>query len=278
MNAKNRIAEFRRKAELTTLTLARKAGITELELLRAELAWLPLRLPEAAHLAAVLAKPLDAVFPEIRKHTKARGDDLAGALVKLVNSEKAVRALADSGLDVDYKYSLVRFGLGSGATPTFHITGGDRSRFWNAVQEIDEEGSEFFVFNTDGAAVMVNLARVSYSELFFETQRVPDLGEQGPALDEIVVHFTSGAAPLRIQPEPDEDEAADETEDEGLLRTMLFIAEAHVDPYQVFPITDCNGETTFLLARDVAMLTIPEWAVASELMNSQENPSPFLVG
>lgn len=95
--------------------------------------------------------------------------------------------------------------------------------------------------------------------------------------EDIVIYFAGRTEPLTIDPEPDDGDPED-LDDEGEMRTLLFIAEALVEETDFYVITDSSGETTFVRAREIAFMSVPEWVIEPRMHDDDEfDTKPTLV-
>lgn len=278
MDVKNRARKLREKKGLSRKIVAAQIGIDDLALLRLEIGRSPIKIGTATRLATVLEAEIAEIFPAVRKHCKDASQTVVDQLIHKSNDDDVVRDLQATGLDIDYRSSFLTVGLRNGLHFTLPIWGADRDRFWNFVQAVDED-APFFVFTSGSVEAIVNTTHMAYFRLTFEVHESRTTWED-PDLDknQVTVYFAGFVKPLLFEPEPDEGDP-DAEDDEGELRTMLFLAEAHVDENQVYILTDSDGEKLFLQAREIALMTIPEAAIEAGMLDEDplDTTGPVLV-
>ena len=153
---KNKAAELRLAKRISRVSVAERIGITEEELHRLEIGRTPIKLDAALRLADVLDCKIQRVFPITTKYLKAKGKPVFDQLLDKVNDSDVVRELAEGGVDIDYKSSFLILGLSNNVEVRIPIDGGERKRFWYAMQKVEED-SPFFRYAVGPVDVLINL-------------------------------------------------------------------------------------------------------------------------
>lgn len=265
----NNVRKLRLKKGITISTLASAAGLHTNQVQRLEIGRSPVKVRTAMLIAEAFGADLGSVFPAVRKFAKKKKPaDLNNALLDADDPEQ--RELHNGGIDTDWRSLTLKFELRTGVSREFPISGAEWSRLWGVVQKVEAD-SPFFVFEAGRVEVMVNLLHVVFFESLIGREVPAETDERTDVTDNLQIYLSHRPEPLTISVDPDEGDR-DDIDDDGDLRTILFLAESLVDENQFFIFPDADGERTFVRAADIALMTIPEWAIWPEMEYDAADP------
>jgi hypothetical protein len=154
--------------------------------------------------------------------------------------------------------------LRGGCERVFPVSGPDKQRLWYAVQQGTHEG--FAVFQSEANEVALNLDHVLYAHFLFEAPNIIVDVDQDEEDAHARVLFAGETEYHDFEVDADDPEpAAEDEEDDGQLRQLLFMLGLSTEAHDVLSFMDVDGETVFIRASDIAVMEVPLWALYPEL-------------
>ena len=246
---KNHIKELRNTRGLTQRQLADAVGTSQQQIQRIEAGVQTIRFDLASKISKALAADMTRVFPSaagtMAKHRKS-----AGAYI----DEEASQELAQAGFDMEPADWSFKFRLRGGAEGLLPISGSEKNRLWNLVQ--DNDASTFIIFDSGNRRHAVNPQHIMFCQFLFDPPHQVRHHENEEQDEEgLLFYLQDSPDPLRFDVDPDTKLRSDE-ETEGRdvqLQDLFFWAESDNKRKLVF--TDVDGETAFFRNADVSMFS-----------------------
>lgn len=264
----NRIRALREKIGISQVDLALAAGTTQQQIQRIETGAQSVKLDLALRICVALDSEITQVFPKTRS-LLGRGKSKKSPLdvLALRDDDQAVEQFEGAGVDVDPVTWKVKFHLRGGQTSAFTISTGEKNRLRKVISEQDSARQEtsFFVFHSNHVAVAVNMSHLlhyhelcdSDTESHWHDPKIPE--------EELCVMLADSREIMRFHVDSDPG-IPDEPDDEGQLRAVLFTLGSYPHIDELFlNFRDVDGEDAFFRIPDIAMLTIPVWALDERL-------------
>jgi DNA-binding XRE family transcriptional regulator len=274
---KNRIRQYRLKANLTQAQLARLAKTSQQQIQRIEGGVQAARLDLAARICAALNASVEEIFPEAKKALSVADKLTRGGsypLVKLYEDEAAKEGLKKAGLDMDVEEWSFKFELSNGFTATLPISGPDRTDLWGDVQT--RSTGAFLVFTSGNYQYAVNRDHVVFCQFMFDVPGQTIRNDEGVSLDQTVsVYLATRIDPLTFFVESDEDPPEDGIDDEGQMRGVLYELASLQDTGEAFlpfDFVDAHGEHAFFRSDHVAMVRVNLAIIKPELSEEADDP------
>lgn len=261
----NKVKSIRTKLGLTQRQLADKVGTSQQQIQRIESGRISARLTLAAEVATALGKPLNVVFP-----------GSLGAIAKAVEgidtsrhlpSDVELSRIQETGVELDSSEHCLKVWLrGHGEAIYFPLSPEEKRRLFQGVQGemADSELTSFVVFESWDKRIAINLAELAACQ-FLSVPMVgvnePDSSAVSEPLDkDHVFVFPKGAsAPIKFKPEVDR--AAGDEDAMGDFDNIFFQLEMNPAPSERLHFQDVDGESVFLRAGSVALLSVPLWVM-----------------
>lgn len=261
----NNIRELRKGRGLTQRALAASVGTSQQQIQRIESGTQTVRFDLAAAIAAALEAPLEKAFPSAEK--------LFSSMSKRKSrtpawEDETLEEDADmSGVDLDPHVWTLKYLLRGGHEGQWPISSQDKRRLFRIVQ--DPGTKRFAVFDTPTHRVAINTRHLSFSQFLFDAAWPTD--ERGKEEGEIEVHMISRTEPLTFTPEPDREDLAEnpEAEEGGELQELFFTLEGAPEDDETVGFTDVDGEMAFFRVGDIAMVSVPLWAVEPAIWEAE---------
>jgi transcriptional regulator with XRE-family HTH domain len=270
-----RIKMLRERAGLSQGALAGLVGTSQQQIARIETGNQSVKLDLAFAIASVLGKDITYVFPSVRKligrgKSKKSRDDL----VELHYDSKAVGDFASAGVDLDPATWILQVRMRGQTELSFVSSKHDINRLQSNISH-RHSGSQFFAFHSSAVAVALKLDHLLHFHALWDGYTPPDWQDPRVPVDNLCVYLTDSNKPLTFEVDPDE--GSPHEEDEGQLRSLLFILETHIDEDEYVDFLDADGERAFFRAADLSMLTIPLRALDEDLNDALVDVEELLV-
>jgi DNA-binding XRE family transcriptional regulator len=261
----NNVKKLRERAGASTNQLAEKVGASPLQVQRIEANRCPAPLELAMRLSAALDTPINRVFPGAAKVLAALDEELAARPTRV--SREMYAKLRDVGLEGDARQHTLKILLRGHQEPMFFdILPHEVERIFGAVQSETTEPS-FIVFDTNILRIAISLKATMFCHFLWDAES-GILGESPPPeaiLDEddpresVQVYFGENAVPVTLGVEA---ENGDNIDDErNYLNSIFGLLESDVPPHERLHVVDEDGESAFLRAGDVTLITAPLWVL-----------------
>lgn len=261
----NKVKSIRIKLGLTQRQLADKVGTSQQQIQRIESGRIAARLTLAAEIATALGKPLNVVFP-----------GSLGAIAKAVGhidtslhlpSDVELNQIQQTGIEFDSSQHCLRVWLrGYSEQIYFPLSPQEKRRLFQGIQgEIaDPEVTSFVVFDSWDKRIAINLAELDACQFLFEPligMNEPDSSTVSEPLDKdrVFVFPKGSSAPMTFKPEVDR--AADDEDAMGDFGNLFLQLEMNPAPSERLHFQDVDGESVFLRAGSVALLSVPLWVM-----------------
>jgi hypothetical protein len=217
-------------------------------------------------ISAALDSSLEKVFPSTKK--------AMASFKKRTNSEpffedeELSAKFAAAGIDIDPRFWTLKYHLRNGLMGFHSISGPEKERLWRAIQGNDEN-TPFVIFDTGAYRVALNRNHLIFSQFLFDPPIIKKLPKR--ERDKLLIYTCNLASPFTFDVDPDGARLDQENKSDGdaQLQEFLFSLETVCEPGEVVNFTDEDGETVFFRAADIAMLSLPVWAVEPDVLDSQ---------
>ena len=262
----NKVKSLRTKLGLTLRQLADKVGTSQQQIQRIESGQIAARLTLAAEIAVALGKPLNVVFPgSLGAVTKAVGDiDISSHFP----SDAELNRIQQTGVEFDSSEHCLKVWLdGHSEQIYFPLSPQEKRRLFQAIQseKADPEMTSFVVFESWDKRIAINLAELDACQ-FLSAPMVgvnePDFSTVSEPLDKnhVFVFPKGGSAPITFKPEVDR--AADDGGVMGDFANLFSKLEMNPAPSERLHFQDVDGESVFLRAGSIALLSVPLWVMS----------------
>jgi hypothetical protein len=153
----------------------------------------------------------------------------------------------------------------------FPLSEEDAGRLYRAVQIEQPETSEncrFIVFDSEDVRVAIRLRAALFAHFLWDPDICaveapqPDDSDDSPS-QSVHVYFEGRARPMVVGVDPDSDSKG-ESDDSDLNYIFTMLDTGGVQAHERLQLVDEDGESAFLRAGDIAMLTAPLWALIPE--------------
>jgi hypothetical protein len=164
----------------------------------------------------------------------------------------------------------------------FDIRPEDVGRLFEAVQDepapdsepIDDEAtSPYIVFNSTTLRVAIDLRAAIFVQFLWEPEGIKVISssdhEADPTADDENVHvfFDRDAIPVTIGIKPEDD---DDDNERNYVGVVFYLLDTGIEPQQRLHIRDEDGNSVFLRAGDISLLTCPLWLIDPEVREARE--------
>ena len=267
---KNRICEFRRKAEFTQSQLSEKTRISRSRLQRIEAGVESVRADHALRICATLEVTLDTVFPTTRGVLE-RFAHTGKSCWELLDDKECREQLEAVGMDTDPLHWTFRYCLKGRVEGAVAVSGRDKRRLCSAVQSLTCDASEFVVFDGDGERIVLNLKHLELCRFLFERADNVNDEEDGNCTQQLRLFLAGDKEPHGFEVEPDDKKIdinlADSKDEPGAqTQTLLHAIEGAHGNDQVLSFEDIDGERIFFRRESVALMTVPLICVEPALL------------
>lgn len=263
----NRIRELRKKRGLTQRQLAEMAGTSQQQIQRIEACTQTARFDLAVAICGALEVRMQEAFPSTEVALKRVGKHIK-TMADAYLDKRAVNDLREAGFDMHPEQWTFRYRLRGGAKGDLPISGPDYERLRSIVQSETEK--RFLVFDSGSRSYAIGLQHLTFCQFLFDSpMRMPK--EDSSDQDRIEVYLADSAKRLTFSCEPDGaliDGTDDTAWEKAQLQILLMSADDGDDCRLSFE--DGDGEEVFLRAEDVAMLSIPLWAVNPTMSEDED--------
>ena len=263
----NRIRVLRKSIGLSQAELAKKARTSQQQIQRIEAGVQSARFDLVTRICEALGAPLEQVFPRAAKV-------LARSRKKIPEKQEHAfeTELDGAGIDIDPARWFLKFRLRGSDTRMLSISGPEKMRLLSALDPVDPS-RRFLIFDSDDRRIAVNREHLLFCQFLFESGSADmvelDRAEKAeePEADDLQIQFVDRTEPQCFGVHADEAELSDDDVPERSqeLQHMLFMMETPSESHDVFHFDDVDGETVFFRGADVAMLSLPLWAVEPNL-------------
>lgn len=261
----NKVKLIRVKLGLTQRQLADRVGTSQQQIQRIESGQIAARLTLAAEIATALGKPLNVVFPgSLGAITKAFGHIDTS---RHFPSDVELNRIHQTGVELDSSQHCLKVWLrGHSEQIYFPLSPQDKRRLFQAIQGemADPEVTSFVVFESWDKRIAINLAELDACQ-FLSAPMVGvnelDSSTVSEPLDKdhVFVFPKGSSAPMTFKPEVDS--AADDEDAMGDFGNLFFQLEMNPAPSERLHFQDVDGESVFLRAGSVALLSVPLWVM-----------------
>lgn len=260
----NKVKSIRTKLGLTQRQLAEKVGTSQQQIQRIESDQIAARLTLAAEIAAALGKPLNVVFPGSIGAIARAVDDIDSS--RYLPSDVELNRIQQTGVEFDSSQHCLKVWLhGHSEQLYFPLSPQEKRRLFQTIQGemADPEVTSFVVFESWDKRIAINLAELDACQ-FLSAPMVgvnePDSSTVSEPLDKdhVLVFPKGSSAPMTFKPEVDR--AADD-DAMGDFGNLLFQLEMNPAPSERLHFQDVDGESVFLRAGSVALLSVPLWVM-----------------
>lgn len=261
----NKVKSIRTKLGLTQRQLADKVGTSQQQIQRIESGRIAARLALAVEIAAALGKPLNAVFPGSLGAIAKAVEGIATS--RYLPSDVELSRIQETGVELDSSEHCLKVWLrGHGEAIYFPLSPEEKRRLFQAVQGemADSELTSFVLFESWDKRIAINLAELDACQ-FLSAPMVgvnePDSSSVSEPLDKdhVFVFPKGSSAPMTFKPEIDS--AADDEDAMGDFRNLFFQLEMNPAPSERLYFQGVDGESVFLRAGSVALLSVPLWVM-----------------
>lgn len=268
----NNLKKLRERDGISKKKLAETVGTTQLQIQRIESNKYPAHLNLARALSAALDKPINAVFPGAAKALAALDEELAQPMHVSREMYEKLRAVGLEGDTRRYKLKVIM--RGHRDPMFFPFDANELDRLFSAIQREDagDSGMSFIVFDSNELRVAINLQATMFSHFLWDVDIgkviravAPEVDEEVDPSQRVQVFLAENSAPLTIGAEMENGDDIDNGN--NYLNNIFGLLENDVQPNERLHIVDEDGESAFLRAGDVALLTVPLW-----LLDPDESP------
>lgn len=261
----NTIREHRHKLKLSQTDLAERLGTTRQHIQRIEVGEY-LKLDFALRICAALKQPIEVVFPPTKK---------AIALLQKNGWDKidrhhpeADRLMEEAGIDVDPADWTVRFQLRNGLQGVWNLSSQETDRLARRARAAE---NVFFCSQSGMTAIAVNLRHLCFFQVHFDFKEFAE--KEVERNGQVLVYLADSPKPLVFDGGPDPEPPKTISEDEGILRNLLYDLEmmdrdSRVDP--VIEFEDLDGEQAFFRTEQVALIEIPLELIHPEMEDDDD--------
>lgn len=260
--ADNHVKKFRTGKKLSQRELANLAATSQQQIQRIETGSQVIRLDLATSIAAALEKPLDMVFPALKKQLKL----VHKSSKTILKDEEIRKAERESGVDLDPHVWTLRFVLKNGVHRDVGISGGDKARLWSAMQK---PHFGFYLFDTPTERIALNAKHVAFWHFLFDPPMIVKAADSLKDEDtyQLKIWLEQSTDPWIVDVEPDREELDTENGFDGAAVQGLFEL-VEMGGCDVISIEDMDGETAFFRTEHVSMISVPLVAVDPQLLDA----------
>lgn len=260
----NNVKAFRQEAGLSVAQLAEAVGLRREDVQRIEANAVLPRVNTAGAISSVLGKAIGVVFPSSSSTLRKFQKELAEP--RHVSGE-TYRKLREVGLEGDSRRHTLKVLLrGHQSSLFFPVEPGDMDRLFRAVQDEAPEasGATFIVFDSDALRVAINLQAAVFLHFLWDpaigtVDKPADDSEESSA-QAVQVFFNENSSAITVGAIAEA--GADVDSDRNYLNSIfLRLDTGGAEPNERFHIDDEDGESVFLRAGDISLLTAPLWVV-----------------
>ena len=246
--------------------LADKIGATRLQIQRVESNKYPAPLDLARAICTAIDLPLNTVFPGAAKVLATFEKQQAEG--KRVDSDRYEK-LREVGIEGDTRRHTLKVLLRGHSEPVFFsILAHEVNRIFDAVQDETESSSEvnFIVFDTDKLRVAINLKMTMFCHFLWDADWAIVSSAANTAIEDddprecVQIFFAENPAPTIINVEG-EDEDDFENERNYVTHVFYRLDSGGTLEHERLHIVDEDGESAFLRAGDITLLTAPLWVL-----------------
>lgn len=221
----------------------------------------------AKAICLALGRPIEWVFPGSKKAMAVFDEDLAGPTHV---SRETFAGLRKVGLEGDTRQYTLKVILRGHEDPLFFsFAPNELDRLFGAVQQGESIESElsFIVFDSERVRVAINLRSIIFCHFLWDigNHKLIRTEPEEPVEDDdspdqaVEVFFGKNPAPVRIIAEAEAGPDADS--DSNHLNFIFCALDGGCEPQERLHIVDEDGESAFLRAGDIALLTAPLWVL-----------------
>lgn len=264
--AENCVKKFRTAQKLSQRELAKLAKTSQQQIQRVETGAQVVRLDLATAIAVALGKPLEMVFPAIKKSLKALNKAGLGPL----KDDEVRQAEDEAGIDIDPRVWTFRVLLKNGVHRDVAISGAEKARLWERLHILDRG---FYVLDTAAERIALNSRHVVLWQFLFDPINIAPKADEKTDANRLPLNIWNAyaAEPWPLFVDPDVEEFGPEDADEHApLQGLFFDLEQCMDDDQLFYITDEDGETAFFRVGHVSMVSVPLLAVEPKLWDADD--------
>lgn len=264
----NKLKALRESAGISQKELAKRAGVSQLQIHRIESNKRPAPLALARVLCAAIGRSLNSVFPGSAKILTAIEKQRSQGKHPPDDTHERLREV---GIEGDCRVHTLKMLLRGHDEPMFlSLPAREVDGIFDRVQDEEDETEQltFMVFDTDDLRVAINLRELVFCHLLWDAgftlalsddQVMIESDETDPR-EAVQVYLAGERTPLSFGAES---EASHDIENEGSYfnRILFVLCIGSVQQHQRLHFVDEDGESAFLRAGDVAMLTVPLWVL-----------------
>lgn len=254
----NRIRQYREKKALSQRQLAEAVGTSQQQIQRIEAGVQAVRLDIAAHIAAVLGEPIDAVFPAARKALK-RSRTANVPLWEMRHDRQLAGLMEGAGIDLEPEVWTLKLWLRGHGSFDFLISGIEQKRLRSLLRET--ESSDFIVFDARTERVAVNRNHTQAWQFLWEPpNRIDSIDEERVYMNVLLTHQSE---PLHLETKPDTavlgPESAENAGDRSSELQEIFVdlETAWGESDTLITFEDVDGEEIFIRASEIVLLSVP---------------------
>lgn len=263
----NRVRELRKKKGLTQTQLAELAGTSQQQIQRIEAVTQNARYDLAVAICGALGVGMPEAFPSTELALKRVGKRIK-SIEDAYLDKRAADELKEAGLDMHPERWTFRYRLRGGAEGDLPVSGPVYERLRSIVQS--ELEKRFLVFNSGSRSCAIATKHLMFCQFLFDSpMRAPKEDDADP--ERIEFYLAESAEPLTFSCEHDQsflDEGIDMDWEGAQLQRLLLAADDGDDDR--FTFEDGDGEEVFIRADDVAMFSVPLWAVNPSMSDDEE--------
>lgn len=263
----NKLKSLRESAGMSQKELAEKVGVTQLQIQRIETNKRPASLPLAKLICAAIGRPLNAVFPGSAKALAAFDREQGQGHHP---STERYENLREVGIERDCRQHTLKILLRGHEKPMFFsLPAYEVDGIFSRVQEEESDTVEvtFMVFDTDDLRVAINLREVIFCHFLWDAGFMSGLPDDQAEIaqddanprEKVQVFFSGNCTPTWFGPEAED--RTDNDDENRYFNTIFIRMDFGVQKHERLHFVDEDGESAFLRAGDIALLTVPLWIV-----------------
>jgi DNA-binding XRE family transcriptional regulator len=231
----------------------------------------------AKSICAALGTPIEWVFPGATKALAALEHELAGPTHV---SRKTFAKLREVGLEADTRRNTMKVILRGHVDPMFFsFAPHELDRLFSVAQEEDDDASylSFIVFDSGVLRVAINLRSMVFCHFLWDaaigklirSEEKGMIDEDADPTQSVQVYFECNATPIGLGAEI-EDSQDIENENNYVNAMFCLLDSGGLRSHERLHIVDEDGESAFLRAGDISLLTAPLWVLDPDQCGDEE--------
>jgi transcriptional regulator with XRE-family HTH domain len=223
----------------------------------------------AKAICLALGRPIEWVFPGSKEALATLDEELAGPTHV---SQETFAGLRKVGLEGDTRQYTLKVLLRGHEDPLFYsFAPNELDRLFEAVQQEEaiDSGLSFIVFDSEYVRVAINLRSMIFCHFLWDLgsykliRTEPDEPIEDDEGPDQTVHVFFGENPTPVTISAEAEDGPDLESDQSYLNFIFCALDGSCEPQERLQIVDEDGESAFLRAGDIALLTAPLWVLDS---------------